>query len=78
MSGRSRVAPTADTHRVTTLELFFDLLSVFALTQVTAGLPALASLAVLAGLLVGLVAYEAMCYAEARYRIRHEVEQHAG
>ncbi len=44
---------------------------------VAARLPALASLAVLAGLLVGLVAYEAMRYAEARHRVRHEVEQRA-
>ena len=30
------VRPTDDSHRVTTLELFFDLVFVFALTQVTA------------------------------------------
>ena len=30
------VRPTDDAHRVTTLELFFDLVFVFALTQVTA------------------------------------------
>lgn len=33
---RLRVVPTGDSHRVTTLELFFDLVFVFAFTQVTA------------------------------------------
>ncbi|MDP9416891.1 MAG: low temperature requirement protein A, partial [Actinomycetota bacterium] len=31
-----RIAPTDDSHRVTTIELFFDLVFVFAITQVTA------------------------------------------
>ena len=33
---RARLQPTDDTHRVTTLELFFDLVFVFAITNVTA------------------------------------------
>ncbi len=35
-SGRMRFRPTDELHRVTTLELFFDLVFVFAFTQVTA------------------------------------------
>ncbi len=35
-SGRLRFRPTDEQHRVTTLELFFDLVFVFAFTQVTA------------------------------------------
>jgi low temperature requirement protein LtrA len=34
--GRLRFRPTDEQHRVTTLELFFDLVFVFAFTQVTA------------------------------------------
>src|SRR5215213_8586684 len=34
--GRTRVVPTREDHAVTTLELFFDLVFVFAITQVTA------------------------------------------
>ena len=33
---RARVLPTGEGHAVTTLELFFDLVFVFAITQVTA------------------------------------------
>ncbi len=34
--GRARFLPTRENHTVTTLELFFDLVFVFAITQVTA------------------------------------------
>src|SRR5215212_12227238 len=33
---RTRIVPTEERHAVTTLELFFDLVFVFAITQVTA------------------------------------------
>jgi low temperature requirement protein LtrA len=42
------------------------------LIPLTRGLPALATLAVVAGLLTTLIAYEAIRFAEARERIRHE------
>jgi low temperature requirement protein LtrA len=35
-TGRLRFEPTDESHRVTPLELFFDLVFVYALTQVTA------------------------------------------
>jgi low temperature requirement protein LtrA len=43
-----------------------------ALIPVAVGIPALATLAILAALLVGLVAYEAIRFAEARDRVRHQ------
>jgi hypothetical protein len=39
-------------------------------------LPALAQLAVLAGVLAALVVYEVLAYAEARARIREEAAHH--
>ncbi len=44
-----------------------------ALVPAGAALPALATLAILAGLLAALIAYEALRYAEARERVRHEL-----
>jgi low temperature requirement protein LtrA len=43
-----------------------------ALVPAGAALPSLATLAVLAGLLAGLIAYEALRFADARERVRHE------
>ena len=45
-----------------------------ALIPVAVELPALATLAVVAGLCVGLIAYEAIRFAEARDRVRHAAE----
>jgi low temperature requirement protein LtrA len=89
---RARIVPTDEGHGVTTLELFFDLVFVFAITQITtfmaaavlvlsaplatAALPALAALAVLAGLLVALVAFEVIRYADARAAVRAEEAHH--
>jgi low temperature requirement protein LtrA len=44
-----------------------------ALVPAGAALPALATLAILAGLLAALIAYEALRYAEAREHVRHEL-----
>jgi low temperature requirement protein LtrA len=44
-----------------------------ALVPAGTALPALATLAILAGLLAALIAYEALRYAEARDRVRHEL-----
>jgi len=46
------------------------------LVPVGVELPALASLALLAAVLVALIAYETLSYAEPRRRIRHEVVTH--
>jgi len=43
-----------------------------ALVPAGAALPALLTLGLLAGVLVGLIAYEAIRYAEARERVRHQ------
>ena len=48
-----------------------------ALIPAATELPALATLAILAGLMVGLVTYEALMYAEARDRIRHQLTDEA-
>lgn len=63
---RSRFAPVAtdETHRVTTLELFFDLVFVFALTQITAQL---ANDLTLVGLVRGLVIAALMWWAWVGY-----------
>jgi low temperature requirement protein LtrA len=45
-----------------------------ALIPVALAIPALLTLAVVAGLCVGLIAYEAIRYAEDRERVRHPVE----
>ncbi len=44
-----------------------------ALLPAGATLPALATLGILAAVLAGLIAYEALRYAESRDRIRHEL-----
>ena len=49
-----------------------------ALIPVAVELPALATLAVVAGLCVGLIAYEAIRFAEARDRVRHAAEPATG
>ena len=49
-----------------------------ALIPVAVELPALATLAVVAGLCVGLIAYEAIRFAEARERVRHAAEPATG
>ena len=49
-----------------------------ALIPVAVELPALATLAVVAGLCVGLIAYEAIRFAEARDRVRHAPEPATG
>ncbi len=46
-----------------------------ALIPLGAELPALATLGVLAGILAALIAFEALRYAEARARVRHELEE---
>jgi low temperature requirement protein LtrA len=51
----------------------FLALGVLALVPVGVELPALATLGILAGLLVGLIAYETHSYGESRARIRHEL-----
>ena len=48
-----------------------------ALIPAATELPALATLAILAGLMVGLVTYEALMYADARDRIRHQLTDEA-
>jgi low temperature requirement protein LtrA len=48
-------------------------LVLLALVPVGVELPALATLALLAGLLVALIAYEAVRFAEARDRVRHQL-----
>ena len=45
-----------------------------ALIPVAVELPALATLAIVTALCVGLIAYEAIRFAEARDRVRHAVE----
>jgi low temperature requirement protein LtrA len=50
-------------------------IALLALVPVGAVLPGLATLGILATLLVGLIAYEALRYAEARERIRHQLTQ---
>jgi low temperature requirement protein LtrA len=45
-----------------------------ALVPLAVELPALATLALVASLCVGLIAYEAIRYAEDRYRVRHALE----
>ncbi len=58
----ARVARTDDSHRVTTLELFFDLVFVFAITQVTALIAAEATaLGALRGLVVIALLWWAWC-----------------
>ncbi len=44
------------------------------LVPVAVAIPALATLGVLAAILVALIAYEALRFAEARDRIRHQLE----
>jgi len=63
----------ANEERVTPLELFFDLIFVFAIT-LAVELPVLATLGVVAGVMVTLTAYEAIHLAAARDRVRHPAE----
>jgi len=64
---RLRNVRTFNPHRFTTAVLLL------ALIPVVVELPALASLAILAGVLTALIAYEAIRFAEARDRVRHEL-----
>jgi hypothetical protein len=48
-----------------------------ALLPAGAALPAIATLGILAALLVALIAYEALRYAEARERVRHQTTREA-
>jgi low temperature requirement protein LtrA len=49
--------------------------ALLALLPVAVALPALATVGLLAAVLVALIAYEAVRFAEARDRIRHELER---
>jgi hypothetical protein len=61
---------------VHTLNRHRSVVSVLLLALIAAAveLPALATLAIVAGLCVGLIAYEAIRFAEARDRVRHAAE----
>jgi low temperature requirement protein LtrA len=65
---------------VRTLNRQRSVVSVLLLALIAAAveLPALATLAIVAGLCVGLIAYEAIRFAEARDRVRHAAEPAAG
>ena len=66
---RLRNARTLNRHRLVAAAL------VMVLLPVAIEIPALATLAVVAALLVALITYETLHFAEARDRLRHEVEQ---
>ena len=65
---------------VRTLNRHRSLVSALLLALIPVGveLPALATLAIVAGLCVGLIAYEAIRFAEARDRVRHAAEPATG
>jgi low temperature requirement protein LtrA len=69
---------SSDEHQVTPLELFFDLVFVFAITQVTSLLVhnptwggVLHGILVLAAICSLVVAWEAIRYRESRVQVRH-------
>jgi len=69
---RLRNVRTLNRHRSVVSALLLGLI------PVAVELPALATLAVVAGLCVGLIAYEAIRFAEARDRVRHAAEPATG
>jgi low temperature requirement protein LtrA len=64
-------------HRFSTQRLLCALLLV-ALIPAAVELPSLATLAILAAVLIALIAYEARRFAELRDRLRHQVAPEAG
>ena len=74
LPARPRRVPLRNVHRFSAQRLLCAVVLV-ALIPAAVELPALATLAILAALLVALIVYESVRFAELRDRLRHQVAQ---